>query len=791
MNQYEDKYVGAPYNFVPITEKIYKRYQKVEDLPKHNRIDTERYSGELQCRVTALTDIFIGGEETDEGYSTFAYAMNGVPCIPGSTLKGLVRSNMQVLGFGSIAGDVEDYNIMYRQVGAAKSKMARYYSENILDVKNIPLGKDRNGKMQQTTVPKNVKAGYIRKVDGEYRIYKTEVDAIKRAAFGECNYYPVYEPMIMRANEIAKSHDKPIPFTFYGKNGIELQHIGNSSDFKKEEIRGRVYVKGKENKAYIPYFAPVYYKLKDLRHVEAVLSIDDACPTGFKEGFVISTGKMQEKKTFYVIPKIKEEGYIQIPESDILSFKRDYENKKNKLHGMLKNPVLKEKCQRFFALPDNGECKPVFYVERDGRLYFGYTPFLRIFYSHSIMQGVSKEQRQYMKENGELKEAVLDYPSAILGYASEQSSYKSRVSFEDLCLQIPDGNDLGQYLGERQYKVSMVQGEPKLSSYWDYLVQDNVEHAMTYNEDDFKLRGIKQYWLHETVKREHEVKNKDVASCFIPLKQGVVFTGKVRFKNLSADELGLLLWSLSLETDSNQNIGRAKSFGYGRIDIALEHLKLYDYEKMYHGTTLRMDIFEEKDAEEINEFIRQYKEYMNREYAGQKDIMKEKGILSLLKMKDKNNIPKEDMIKYMTFGHKDYQNRNLPLHTIEQILNQEKPKPIIENAVNVGRNSHTSYQKGSNRARTAGAGRDVERQYRQSNNYQKKEAEIETGVVQSYKKPAVIKFKIADKKAESIPCSKIGISSEDAQKKYPPGSEIKVRFKGVTGTGFREYEIVE
>jgi len=793
MSQNAVKYVGAPYNFVPIAEKIYKRYQREGDLPKHNIIDKERYSGELQCQVRALTDIFIGGGEEIEGYSTFSHDIDGLPCIPGSSMKGLVRSNMQVLGFGSIAGDVEDYNIMYRQVGAAKSKVARYYSENILDVKTVPLGKDKNGKMQQTTVPKNVKAGYISKINGEYRIYRTEVNAIKRDTFGECNYYPVYEPLVMHANEVAESRGKQLPFSFYGKNGIELQHIGKSSDFKREEDRGRVHVKGRENRTYIPYFTPVYYKLKDQRHVEAVLSQEVTCPAGFKEGFVISTGKMQEKKTFYVIPKKKEDDCIKIPETDVLSFKQDYENKKNKLHGVLKDDTMKEKCRKFFALPEEGECKPVFYVERGGRLYFGYTPFLRIFYEHSIMRGVSIEQRKYMKENGDLKMPVLDYPSAILGYATDKSSYKSRVSFEDFHLCLPEGIDLEQYLKGQQYRVTLVQGEPKLSSYFDYLVQNNEECAMTYNEDDFELRGIKQYWLHETVHRGNEVKNENAASHFTPLKKGATFIGKVRFKNLSADELGLLIWSLSLETDSNQNIGHAKSFGYGRIELTLENFRLYNFDKMYHGSILNMDIFEEKGAEEINGFIRQYKEYMNQNYSKQKDIMKEKGVSALLKMKDKHNIPEEDSIQYMSFDNRDYQNRTLPLHTIDQVLDHEKPRAISERTGRGRQNSSGSYnsnQRQNSVRRTSNAGRNAYGVHAQSRSNHRG-GEIEIGIVQPYKKTAVIKFKIADKKAESVPCSKLGISVEEAQKKYPPGSEIKVRFKGVTGTGFREYEIVE
>ncbi len=714
-NQYAKKnqYVGAPYNFVPITKNIYKRYQREQDLPRHDKIDIKRYSGELTCRIDALTDIFIGGgKDVKQGeYSSFAQCMDGVPCIPGSSLKGLVRSNMQVLGFGAIAGDVEDYHIMYRQVGAAKSKVSRYYSDNILDVKPVVLGTDKKGKQIRTTVPKNVKAGYIKKEGSSYVIYPTEVDTIDRKQFGECNYYPVSEREVFRAKEEAESQGKENPFSFFEELGIQLQHDNycRSYDFKIEIKKGRTHVKGPESPNYIPYMAEILYKLSGNRKVASVINIkpDGECPIGYKSGYVISTGKMQEKKVFYIIPKLKAEGGITIPESDILSFKQDYENKKNKLHGALKDTGLREKCRDFFALPKGDEAKPVFFIEQGGRIYFGYTPFLRIFYEHSIMHGVSKEQREYMKRNGDLKKPVLDYPSTILGYAADQSSYKSRVSFEDFRLQIPEGMELEQYLKTKQYGVEIIQGEPKLSSYWDYLVQDNTEHAMTYNEDDFELRGIKQYWLHEKVQKTGEVKNGDAASRFLPLKEGVSFEGKVRFKNLSEDELGLLIWSLSLETDSNQNIGRAKSFGYGRIDLSLEHLWLYDYGKMYGKSALSMDVFDKKTAEDINYFVGRYKDYMNQNYKkpnGQpNDIMKEKSIDAFSKMKDKNNMPKEKSIAYMSLDNRDYQNRKRPLHTVGQVLAQETPSDIEEGKKNAaGSNSGYKDPKGEKKPTMAG-----------------------------------------------------------------------------------------
>ena len=82
---------------------------------------------------------------------------------------------------------------------------------------------------------------------------------------------------------------------------------------------------------------------------------------------------------------------------------------------------LKKEVSRFFGLPENGEIKPVFYIELDGKLYFGFTPRLRLFYEKEIYDGLSKEQR----------DNSLDYCKSMFGFATDNESYRSRLSFQE------------------------------------------------------------------------------------------------------------------------------------------------------------------------------------------------------------------------------------------------------------------------------------------------------------------------------------------------------------------------
>lgn len=107
----DDRYVGAPYNFVPFTQKEYE-YSK-EQLPTHDSMNEKLISGELVYEMTAETDIFV-----DDGTDAHHFNKNakGQYSIQGSSVRGLIRNNVQILGFSSIADDIDDYALMYRNV---------------------------------------------------------------------------------------------------------------------------------------------------------------------------------------------------------------------------------------------------------------------------------------------------------------------------------------------------------------------------------------------------------------------------------------------------------------------------------------------------------------------------------------------------------------------------------------------------------------------------------------------------------------------------------------------------
>lgn len=632
-------YVGAPYNFVPFTNKLYN-YSK-EMLPRHDKMEDGLTSGEIEYEITAETKIFVD-DGTDNHH--FNKNENNKYCIRGSSVRGLIRNNVQILGFSSFEDDIDDYALMYRNV-AQGAEQDRY--KTVLGNYPLPIGVDqRTNKKITVSILKNVKAGYIRQENGQYFIYQTCVDHVDSKC-GEMNYYILSEKKIIwdyQAYQKKGTGDFQYDF-FLQSNGLLQNTL--ESDFHKEVRRGRVHYIGIKNTDYKPYYKPVSYLMVDAKTITAVGKPEKYRENG-KQGFVLSSGFMNEKKAVYIIPAIDElKERITISAKDIEAFKVDIEKRKN---------TLKQFGGReFFDLPGDGETKPVFYIELDGRLYFGFTPRLRLFYDYTVKEGLPENQ----------KTGHLDFAKAMFGYSNEYGSYKSRLSFSDAVVQ-----DRSVY-EERSKKV--VLSEPKPTSYMDYLDQSNTKNSgnVTYNTKDFQLRGVKQYWLHQMAGENVGNNNKEkVVSMINALPEKTVFTGKVRFKNLTKQELGLLLWAIRLEKDSQMNIGKAKAYGYGRISMVIKSAKKINLQKAYkNGNSLELNPFE---SIIVDDEIAEYKKFIAKK-EGLKVVDDSPRIRDFLSMKDSKKIPNRDDIRYMHIdGENEYSNRTKSLPTVDEVIVKSK-----------------------------------------------------------------------------------------------------------------------
>lgn len=630
----EDKYVGAPYNFVSQWDSVV-RLTEGERIA-HNELSEHQFSGEIQYSIKAMTDLV-----TADGEEQFTKNPYGEYVIPGSTVRGLIRSNTQILGMGSLFDDLDDYSLLFRRVANARdtSPDKDLYGK-ILGSGTVSL----QGK--QISVLKYVKAGYITKENGKYRIYRTKVDKIN-PTLGEINYYILSERSIQ--TDIAAKKQYP----FYWKHTDYLQH--NLRDgFREEKRHGRTHYIGTKNRRYHPYFMPVKYGIQGDRKVVFVGKSGDTVPDGILDGYAVGTGPMNEKKCHYIIPEIdKSKPYIDLSKdektsADIRAYEIDFNHKSNQLRGMMGEDIS------FFALPKEGEIKPVFYIETDKRVYFGFTPRLRLFYNHSTKEGL---------DTAHFKEG-LDYARSMFGYAHEEDSYKSKLSFSDAVLKS----------GQPGKDANVILGGPSASSFNDYLETDDQGRATSYNQDGFRLRGIKQYWLREQTITEVAGKNDNVKSVLQSMASGAVFKGKIRFHNLTEEEYGLLLWSICLDSSSEMNIGKGKPYGFGRIKVSVEELRELDIKKAYGTDRLSLDpmvsVTEEERETYIDDKIKHFQFAMDRrlkELGIKGKLLDQSSIKDFFAMKDSDNMPEPEKIRYMSLDNREYQNRK-PLPEVFDVL---------------------------------------------------------------------------------------------------------------------------
>ncbi len=159
-----DFYVGAPYNFVPFAKAPHELSE--ESRVSHDAFASERMDGEIRYRVTARTPIFVSDgylNKEENRYPDFARNQYGEYAIPGNTMRGLIRNNLQILSESSFTDDVDDYRLMFREVAGGSDRLDKKRYSKILgaSLKNVGNGK-------QVSILKYVKAGYISKENGKY-----------------------------------------------------------------------------------------------------------------------------------------------------------------------------------------------------------------------------------------------------------------------------------------------------------------------------------------------------------------------------------------------------------------------------------------------------------------------------------------------------------------------------------------------------------------------------------------------------------------------------------------------
>lgn len=524
----------APYNFVPLPEKVIPAELPLPDQDKYH---PDHYTGYIQCDLTTKSPTYVRAATnlefyrrwwSDEArqmrkmlanskarveYANFFHLDNAQqPVIPGSTLRGMIRALVEIVGYGKMQW-VTDEKLVFRAVGDTTS-LGIYYKGRLLREDN---------EKEYTPL---IQAGYIEKDENNHQWFIRPAQTIGGTTFARIHHddIPINLPSWHRCKNASRIWVK----------------LG---DYDYQEVRGG------------------FIHLKYTPVLEAYNK-----PVGdWQEAVLARSGRMNKKNREAVMfPPDKDVTPIKIKSELLQKYREQISKEQQKLLG--ENGVLQPH-------------QPVFYLMEQGELVlFGHPMMFRLTYDKSPLDFVPSSLRN---------EATIDLSEAIFGYVKSKEipegkdrTYAGRVFFSDANFKSAAN---GIWLSEKPITPQIL-ASPKPTTFQHYLTQQKpndkkeLNHYASAPSDDTVIRGHKLYWHKGAVGKKNIQEKEDVDwrddtqhTQIKAVKAEVGFSFRICFQNLSQVELGALLWALMLPGEDDHDychkVGMGKPLGMGAVKL--------------------------------------------------------------------------------------------------------------------------------------------------------------------------------------------------------------------------------
>ncbi|MBX2929800.1 MAG: TIGR03986 family CRISPR-associated RAMP protein [Saprospiraceae bacterium] len=380
-----------------------------------------------------------------------------------------------------------------------------------------------------------------------------------------------------------------------------------------------------------------------------------------------STGKFGNRLTVWKVTLSVGEGK-PVPNPVIESYQADNTRSEQTIDlvkavrkGLIVN-ALGEKINRNTTEIPKELGIPVFYrlSENDEVCSIGHAKYHRMPYSKSISDHIIQSK----PVNG------IDFATSIFGTTEKAG----KIYFEDASLF----SDMKLEL--TQAKHPKILSAPKPTTYQHYLDQPKGASQSAQNkwsDDEAPIRGFKNYWHCKTSSdsREQntwiETKNEITKSHhepINPMSPGSTFVGKIRFENLTAQELGALLFSLDLPKGCGHKLGLGKPLGLGSIQITpkltlinrlARYAQVFDEQENWctsEEINADMAVFKNAFAKHIAEKTQQQISDADSYWAKDTRIQELKHLLTLEQTTGK--VSWENRTRYMLIEHPTYDPKN-------------------------------------------------------------------------------------------------------------------------------------
>lgn len=646
----------APYNFIPLPEKVVPAPVVVDDDVYHK----DTISCWIDVELETLSPTYVRGMMTTTQFKNVSgknndelsqqekeelaepFQINKLPVIPGSSLRGMLRSIIEIASYGNIKWVAKTPIFTYRAVAAQRDDPLEASYKAI-------VGKFAN----------NVRAGYLNKKSNGWFIRPAKLPQTLPGCRDST------EKFLKIKEERIGSRDIP-----------EFVRLSSES--------------------YKPRWFKVCFEARQGRtKFGKSIFVDQINGQHFNlpnRGVLVCSGNMAEsgkkkgslsKRTTHTIileaANPLEDG-IKIQDQAV----EDY------LAGM--TTFQREELEAWSKDRQGclGHNAPVFYVEPQGGgeiIYFGHSPNFRIpmRFSKSDRASTPMDFVPFEARN----EAIVDFSTAMFGQVDE-------ITLNDKVSTIQRGGHLffsdakcTSDTSDIWWKPNSIVAlhtlsSPKATSFQHYLVQDKQaghdpdvkSHLAHYgvSPSETQIRGFKRYW-HKGPSPDIEANIKELGlkkqlTHVKPLKAGVKFEFRIHFENLHREELGALLWALILPGQSGKSyahsIGMGKPLGMGAVRLKVLELKITNRPNRYKKLFFQNGWQEAANAESAEDYIKSFEQYVMRDLGKNGAFAENERIQMLLAMQEWVG-PENNLTRYMEIER-----------TLNEITyNEYKERPVL------------------------------------------------------------------------------------------------------------------
>lgn len=515
--------IRAPYNFVPVSDQVF--FPEWAESLSQDVPFSDGVSGTIKLHITAKSPVFVrnGHTKKDKELSTSAYrsfskTSDGRYFIPGTSIKGAVRSVLEIMSFSKMS------QISRKRYGVRDLKSDRYLST--FQYEKIHCGwmskKDDQIEISDNGLP--------------YRISHKEIDA----KFGT-SFYKEFSDIHFSLDSDHSSLYK------YGK--LQREDVDRAYSFVVARLNP-------DNPA-------------DQR-MEAKFSENDKI--GDITGKIVFTGQStgRKEKTKHQKATGKFYEFVFLEPIEPVCLQLDVEDDRYKDFCFI---YKDSKEWKYWERKMNlGEKVPVFfYVDNNKIHHLGLSYLYKIPYPKTI-DSYLPDQHNRLK---------MDLCECLFGKVGrnrkEEISLKGRVQFSHAFSEevIPYPSELVPYMSSPKPTYYPIYMQQKGTDGWMVSQNDELLRYSTMFTSGALLRGWKRYPIRHGYSENFKKPSKNQesnTSPFIPLGEGSSFKCKIRFFNLKPEEIGALLCTLDLHQGYFHSVGFAKPFGFGQVRFVVEDL---------------------------------------------------------------------------------------------------------------------------------------------------------------------------------------------------------------------------